>query len=264
MHYVSCGKVRVCVVCACSLCARYKKEREGEKENLKTSHKMGAGSSVVRDAALLGAGTVIGTATALLFLAHQQKVHDSSTNASAKQEPTTKKNVLPQQAPMPVQQPKWTRNTFRGPPLERPTRCLCAEAEAEAAAAAHEVGFDTAAAAVAAPATRAPAERAADRAIGTAPSPMLASREIVCAEAKWYLEQPAFASGFPAGVSVVASLPDVSETPWDLETWRTWYKAVSTLILKKLHPGQCAIFYGTLLVQPNKMVLAVQQQAYGY
>jgi hypothetical protein len=67
------------------------------------------------------------------------------------------------------------------------------------------------------------------------------ARTVYCEDVNVWLNR--FPEQFPPGMSFVCSLPDVSETPYDLETWKKWFHDISFEVLRKLQPGQMAIFY---------------------
>lgn len=209
-------------------------------------------SSGGRDAILLGTGAGIGAAAAFLLLSSkhhhqllQQRQLDCSTRVE-KQQPQQQQPAPPRQQPPPPPHPQqqqavdptppqstreptpnpkitptWSRNSFKRPPIDRPTHSFQLPNNNDSGTAAVPAAVGGARARTRTTIAAGPAGTpTVPPSTGVANDANVASREIVCAEAKWYLEQPEFARGFPAGVSVMASLPDVSETPWDLETWR--------------------------------------------
>lgn len=72
------------------------------------------------------------------------------------------------------------------------------------------------------------------------PAPPPPTREVYCQDALAWLEAQTFIPG-----SVVTSLPDVSEVPMSVPEWKAWFSKIVTLILHKLLPQECAIFYQT-------------------
>ena len=84
-----------------------------------------------------------------------------------------------------------------------------------------------------------------------APSPSSASagpapaarprREVVCDEAVRWLKRQAVP--WPAGHSVITSMPDVTETGLHLEPWKQGFTAAAALIMESVAPSQVAIFY---------------------
>eukprot|EP00026_Physarum_polycephalum_P009686 Phypoly_transcript_09819.p1 GENE.Phypoly_transcript_09819~~Phypoly_transcript_09819.p1 ORF type:complete len:358 (+),score=65.00 Phypoly_transcript_09819:44-1117(+) len=66
------------------------------------------------------------------------------------------------------------------------------------------------------------------------------TRAVHCQDAVAWLEAQSFIAG-----SVVTSLPDVCEVPMSLPEWKIWFSRCVTLILSKLLPHECAIFYQT-------------------
>ena len=72
-------------------------------------------------------------------------------------------------------------------------------------------------------------------------------REVVCEDATAWLARQAVP--WPAGTSVVTSMPDVSETRMKLEAWKTWFTATAATILNSVHPDQVAIFYQVRLAR---------------
>jgi hypothetical protein len=68
------------------------------------------------------------------------------------------------------------------------------------------------------------------------------SREVVCADVvQWLLSQ----DQLPPSASIIASVADISETPYDLATWKVWLHTIATLTFSRLCEGQCVIFYMT-------------------